>query len=229
MSDCEAWWEGLRVDSRYRGQGLVGILRPHLERYLQEAGILISRNCVSSENTIMNGIMTRRGRQKVGCYASYKADPIHSSVTKLVQLRSDDFDLAWTLVSSSNFFGQERCLYISRGAKWQELTTQQLSDRLEAGLVWGLKQSNLLVAIAIQSSLEGSNQTLWIGFVNGTATSLPTLLYELRLLAEYQDYLAVGGIFPLCKNIVEYLNRAGYQRYYNEDYWVYEWQIDYQQ
>lgn len=38
----------------------------------------------------MNGIMARRGRQKVGRYAPYKADPIDSSLSHLVQLSSDD-------------------------------------------------------------------------------------------------------------------------------------------
>ncbi len=71
----------------------------------------------------MNGIMTRRERQKVGCYAPYSAKPLDSPLTQLVQLNGDDFDSVSTFVTKSDFFGQERSLYINRGAKWQELTT----------------------------------------------------------------------------------------------------------
>ncbi len=69
MSDDEAWWEGLRVDPNYRGQGLVSVLRSPMEQYLLAHSIRISRNCVSSNNTIMKGIMARRGHEKVGSYA----------------------------------------------------------------------------------------------------------------------------------------------------------------
>lgn len=223
MSEREAWWEGLRVDPRYRGQALVGVLQPYRERYLQEAGISVSRTCISSENTIMNGMMVRRGRQKVGRYAQHAADAIDSPLTQLVQLNPDDFDSAWKIITGSNFFAEERCLYINRGAKWQELTSQQLSDRLEAGLMWGLKQGQQAIAIAIQSYLEGSNQTLWIGYANGTTEGLLTLLSELRLLAHQQGYLDVGGIFPICDRVVESLHIAGYQRTDEQEYWVYEW------
>jgi GNAT superfamily N-acetyltransferase len=223
MSEREAWWEGLRVDPRYRGRGLVAVLRPHLERYLQEAGISISRTYISVENTILNGMMARRGRQKVGHYTSYKAEPIDFPLTQLVQLSGDDFDSAWALVTKSDFFGKQQCLYINRGAKLQELTTQQLSDRLQAGLVWAFKPSHQLLSMAIQSYLEGSNETLWIGYANGTTESLPPLLRELRLLAHREGYLAVGGIFPICDRVVESLNRAGYQRVEEQEYWVYEW------
>jgi GNAT superfamily N-acetyltransferase len=226
MSEHEAWWEGLRVDRRYRGKGLVGVLRCHMERFLQEAGISVSRNCVSSENTIMNGIMARRGRQKVGRYAPYKADPIDSSLSHLVQLSSDDFDSAWALVASSDFRTGGPCLYINRGAKWQELTTQQLSDRLEAGLVWAIKQGHQVIAMAIQSYLEGSNKTLWIGYADGTTEGLTSLLRELRLLAHSEGYLAVAGIFPLCDRVLQSLTLAGYQRVEEQEYWVYEWHLD---
>ncbi|MEW6496386.1 MAG: GNAT family N-acetyltransferase [Cyanobacteriota bacterium] len=225
MSEHEAWWEGLRIDPRYRGQGLVGVLRPHLEQYLQEAGISISRTCISSENRIMQGIMARRDRKRVGRYTSYKADSIDSPLTQLVQLTDDDFDAAWKRVISKNFFTGEQCLYIQRGAKWQELTTQQLSDRIEAGLVWGLKQGTQVLSLAIQSYLEGSNQMLWVGYANGTAESLPILLHELRLLAHHQEYLAISGIFPLCDFVIESLNIAGYERTEEQEYWVYEWSL----
>ena len=225
MSEQEAWWEGLRIDPRYRGQGLVGVLRPYLEQYLQEAGISISRTCISSENCIMQGIMARRDRKRVGRYTSYNADPIDSPLTQLVQLTKDDCDVAWQRVTSQNFFTEERCLYIQRGAKWQELTTQQLSQRIEAGLVWGVKQGKQVLSLTIQSYLEGSNQMLWVGYANGTAESLPILLRELRLLAHRQGYRAVGGIFPFCDFVIESLNIAGYKRTEEQEYWVYEWSL----
>jgi hypothetical protein len=63
-----------------------------------------------------------------------------------------------------------------------------------------------------QSYLEGSNKTLWLGYADGTTEGLPSLLRELRLLANREGYLAVGGIFPLCDRVLQSLTLAGYQR-----------------
>jgi|JFJP01.1.fsa_nt_gi hypothetical protein len=243
LSEREAWWQGLRVDphSRRRGQGLflIEVLRKHIERYLLEANIKFSRGVTCSNNTFMNEYMMRLHRQKTARYFPYKADAIDSSTSsQVVQLNTDDFDLAWVLVTSCNLFNRELYLYMNCATKWQELTQEQLRHRLNEGKVCGIKQGEQLLGMAIEMPvhtidfLEGANQalwknahqTLWIGYANGTDEGLTKLLYELRQLAHSKGYLAVGGFFPISDRIFEFLDIAGYQQAEELEYWVYEWQ-----
>lgn len=224
MSDDEAWWEGLRVDPNYRGQGLVSVLRSPMNQYLLAHNIRVFRNCVSSENTIMKGILARRGHEKVGAYAPYVAEVLPSLPCQLVQLDNSDCDSVWRFVRLSNFLEQKRCLYINRGAKWQELTLKQLTTRLNQGKVWGLKENHQLRSMAIESYLEGSNQKFWIGYVNSTSEDLPILLLELRRLAHHKGYQSIGGIFPIGDLVLKSLEMADYRRIAKEEYWVYELQ-----
>lgn len=244
MSEREAWWQGLRVDphSRRRGQGLflIEVLRQHIEQYLLEANIKFSCGVTCSNNTFINEYMMRLHRQKTARYFPYKADAIDtSSPSQVVQLNTDDFDLAWVLVTSSNLFNRESYLYMNCATKWQELTQEQLRHRLNEGRVWGLKQGKHLLGMAIQMPVhsvdflegvsnqvlwKGAHQTLWIGYANGTDEGLTTLLHELRQLAHSKGYLAVGGFFPITDRIFESLDIAGYQGAEELEYWVYEWQ-----
>jgi len=226
MSDREAWWEGLRVDPRYRGRGLVGAMRPHLRRYLREHRVAVSRMATSSRNTIVHGMAARRGMQRVGRYVLYEADAVESTATELTQLTPDDFDAAWALLTDSDIFAGVHRLYVSRGWAWQELTPQQLRTRLAGGKVWGLRRAGQLTALAILSPAEGGDDRLWIGYADGTSPALPVLLRELRRLAYLQDHPQVGGHFPILERVLHALEDADYHRAWEPEMWVYEAHYD---
>lgn len=242
MSDREAWYQGLRVAPHYRRQGL-GLslylaLDQHIERFLVETDIKVSRYSTCSSNVFMDKYSKWQRRQKVGRYLPYKADSLDSPIKQLLDLDIEDFDSAWTLVTNSNLFTRESSLYLNDPTKWQELTSEQLKNHLNEGRVWGLKRGNEMFALAIQMPVhtvdyfegvnealwKGAHQTLWLGYVNGVAEGLATLLHELRLLAYREGYIAVGGFFPVGDQIFESLDIAGYQRAEELEYWVYEWQ-----
>ena len=219
MSDSEAWWEGLRVNPKYRGQGLSRLLESYMKHYLLENNISISRCSVLSNNQVMIDIMSRRGRRKIGSYAIYEAQPVDSQNTQLVQFGQDKFDSVWLLITKSNF----STLYASISDKCQELTKSQLRKRLVLGKVWGLQQDNQLLSIAVESPPAMSQSELWIGYVNGTKNTLSVLLRELRKLASHRDYSIIGGFFPLNDVSPTPLSLAGYQKL-EEEFWVYQWQ-----
>lgn len=245
ISEREAWYQGLRVAPHYRqslGLSLHLALEQHMERFLVETDIKVSRYSTCSSNIYMSKYSKWQRRQKVGRYLPYKAESLDSPVKQLLHLNIDDFDLAWTLITSSNLLTQEAYLYLNNPTKWQELTGEQLKNCLKEGRVWGLKRGNELSALAIQMPVhtidylegvndvlwKGAHRTLWLGYVNGTdegLTTLPTLLRELRSFAYCEGYLGVGGMFPIGDRIFESLYLAGYQRADELEYWVYEWQI----
>ena len=198
------------------------------EQFVLEANLKVSRTCTASDNTIRKGMLARRGRRKVGSFIYYKAISIaHGNgdqVTQLVQLNSQDFNSIWELVNKFKFFSGNPCLYVSRGAKWQELTPYQLKTCLELGLVWGRQQNDKLVSLAIESHLEGSQKTFYLSYVNGKPETMGILLLELRQLAFEKGYSAVGGFFPVSDHLLKSLAKAGYQEGNLGEFWVYQWQ-----
>lgn len=243
MSEQEAWAQGTRVTPHYQQQGLGFSLylafNQHLERFLTETDIKVLRYSTCSNNVFIDKYSKWQRRQKVGRYIPYKADSLDCPVKQLLHLDIEDFDSAWTLITSFNFSTRESYLYLSEPTKWQELTSEQLKNHLNEGQVLGLKRGNETFALAIQMPvhtidyLEGANealwksahQTLWLGYAHGTDEGLTTLLHELRCFAHCEGYLAVGGMFPISDHIFESLDIVGYQQAEELEYWVYEWQL----
>lgn len=222
MSDHEAWWEGLRVDPDYRGQGLVGKLRPHLQQYIRDSGVTVSRMCTSSENTVVHGMAKRRGMHRVSRYALYKAAPIDNPPGRLEQLRPDDVSTIRDFLGRSDILKWVQGLYVSRGWAWQELTDQDLRVRADQGRVWGIKRGDQLASLAVLSPPEGGEDQLWIGYADGTQDGLPDSLSELRRLAYQEQRPSVSGHFPTLPRVFEALDTAGYARVREPEMWVYE-------
>ena len=176
---------------------------------------------ILSSNEIMADILSKRGRKKVGNYDFYETKSINSPNTQLIKLNLNEFDLFWSLIKKFNSLTLKQYLYVSSSAKWQELTAKQFKENLVLGKVWGLRENDQLVRIAIESYNENSNQKFWIGYVNGTKNSLPILLYELRKLAYTLGYPLVGGFFPSDDILSKSFSEANYIKI-NQG-WVYEW------
>ncbi|MBW4490712.1 MAG: hypothetical protein KME12_23305 [Trichocoleus desertorum ATA4-8-CV12] len=135
------------------------------------------------------------------------------------QLGLESFDAASSLFKQS----QANRLFVCRGAKWQALTAQALRDRLNQGLVWGIRnEEEVLQSVFLQSHLESSNEALWAGCVEGRADSLSMLLSEMRQLAQQQGYEVVSGFFPNRQPIFKALEESGYQSPPGEEFWIYE-------
>ncbi|MGD1702817.1 N-acetyltransferase family protein [Dapis sp. BLCC M229] len=227
VSDSEAWWEGLRVDRAYRGQGIARILNSQREQFLRENNVKISRCIVRSEDKVMIGMMGRRNRSIIGHYIPHRSTPISTveSPSGLVftQLNNSDFNSAWELVNSCEFYGENNCFYIGPGAKWQELKVELFKNLIERGLVWGIKQSDRLVGLAIQSALERDKKVFWLGYIKGKNESLPILLLELRHLAFQRKYSSIGGFFSTCDLLLNYLEKGGFWKSSTGFFLLFQW------
>ncbi|MEM1168465.1 MAG: GNAT family N-acetyltransferase [Cyanobacteria bacterium P01_H01_bin.35] len=227
VSDSEAWWEGLRVDRAYRGQGIARILNSQIEEFLRENNVKISRCIVRSEDQVMLGMMTRRNRKIIANYIPHRSTPISTveslSDSTFTQLNNYDLNSAWKLINSPDFYGENNFFYVCPGAKWQELTMELLKNIIEEGLVWGMKQSDRLVSLAIQSSLERDKEVFWLGYVRGTKESLPILLLELRHLGFQKKYSSIGGFFPTCELLLNFLEKAEFWKSYTGFFSLFEW------
>ena len=222
LSDHEGWWEGLRVDPAHRRQGLVSKMRPHLQQYIRDSGITVSRMVTSSNNAIVQGMAGRRGMTLLGRYALYEAEPLDDPVQRLEPLEPDDVPTIRRFLNDSDTFQSVHRLFVSRGWAWQELTYQVLTTRAAEGRLWGIADDEGLAGLAVSSTPEGDEEALWIGYADGTPEFLPEVLTELRRLAHDQHRPSVGGHFPALPRVFEALEMAGYARAREAEMWVYE-------
>ena len=227
MSEKEAWVEGLRVDPNYRRQGLSRILESHINQYLSENNISVCRSCIYSDNEIMKGVMSRRGHKKIDSYAFYETKPIPMPISQLIKLTIEDLEDIWSFINKPNFSEKQPNIYPSCVFKCQKLTSEKLRECLFLGKVFGLKQNEQLLSMAIEIPLESyseiSNTELFIGYINSAQENLSTLLLELQKLAYYLKRSAIFAFFPINEILDLSLSRAGYQEFERECY-VYEWQ-----
>jgi hypothetical protein len=192
-----------------------------MKQSFREMGVEVIRSCVAKWNALMHGIMQRRDYQRIGSYLIYQADAVSAPVEQIAQLAEDEREAVWSFLNSQDDSERPR-LFVCRGAKWQALTTEQLSARLRAGLVWGARQGKNWQSLLIQSYMESADLALWVGYIDGTSEGLPVLLQEMRHLAYQQGYSSVGGFFPKTDFTLESLRQTGYQPEPSQEYWVYE-------
>ena len=222
MSDSEAWKEGLRVAPRYRGLGISKILEFHINQYLIETNISTLRCCVYFKNKIMNTSLSKRGWVKVNRYSLYKAvdfDFTNKQYTKLKKLEQQEFNTVWSLVNDKD-------MYVSIGAKWQNLTSQELTKLIINERVWGFTQNNKLESIVIESKSETSTNKFWFGYINGNSATFTSLLQELKKLAYQKNSEYIGGFLPLNETFTTSFYEAGYQLLDFENCWIYEKNIN---
>ncbi|WP_088889986.1 GNAT family N-acetyltransferase [Leptolyngbya ohadii] len=233
LAPQEGWWEGLRVDPQYRGLGLVRHLDLAVAQYCHARGITTIRCCVGSWNQGIPEMIQRRGYEPIACYQEHSAIamPSSRSFQPLIQLAPQDFAAVWQFVGRVQSVPP---LFISRGAKWQRLTIEQLQERLELGKVWGDWQQQELQGVLVQSHLESADSALWIGYLEGTfdrfaqpptADRLPNLLQSIKHLASNLGYSTVSGFFPRTNDWLTLLQQADYQTSPGDEFWVYEKQL----
>ena len=122
----------------------------------------------------MNAYLPDKRWTKIKSYSLYQAVDFgftNKQYTELTKLGQQDFNGVWSLVNQKD-------LYVSIGAKWQKLTSQELTKLIMNEKVWGLIQNNQLASIVIESKSEISQNKFYIGYINGNPATFTTLLRE---------------------------------------------------
>ncbi len=221
LSKQEAWRDSLRVDTRYRGLGLSKLLDSHINNYLSQVNIYIARYCVYADNEIMLKIISHRGDKKVGSCSLFKADTIASKDNNLIQLKLNDFDSIWSLITQESLLNNRQEFYTRLITTCQNITHELLKECLLLGKVFGLKQNESLRGIAIQSYSEVSEEEFYLGYVHGEPEILRVLLGELCKLAYSLGNSVVRGVFPLNDTFSNALSQAAFQRIHQVEAGIY--------
>ncbi|MEM9569230.1 MAG: GNAT family N-acetyltransferase [Cyanobacteria bacterium P01_E01_bin.34] len=222
MGDREAWLEGIRVERQYRRQGIFRQLEVQLYDRLQAAGARICRTCIASNNKVMTAIGLRSHYRVVTPYSIYSGPSDSSS-----SISSPDYALYPSAESEINQWNERQStapLYVCRGAKWQALTTDQLSKLQQLARLWSFHYNGIFSGLFVQSEMENPDGSLWVGLCD--VWSYEAVFYgELRRLSARLGFQTVRGFFPANVELHTNLLRAGYQRSINFQYIVYQRQL----
>ena len=215
LSDREGWLEGVRVDRRYRRQGIYRQLEAYLESHLWQQKLQIVRSCILTNNPVMTDIAIRRGYQVLTSYGFYSAPAISSPLQCLFP--STDLDIQqWSARHPSP------PLYISRGAKWQELTPTHLQSLASRGRLWSFKPGDRLEGLFVQSEMEARENSLWVGLCDSWAAARTPLFVDLRRLSHRLGFPTISGFFPADTATRSQLLAAGYSGDMSYEYGLYE-------
>ena len=218
MSEYEAWLEGIRVDRRYRRQGIFRQLEAKLYEQLQQLGARICRTCIASNNKVMTAIAHRSNYRSVTPYSIYTAPSI-SKPTFNLSASSKTEQQQWCDYQFTN------PLYVCRGAKWQTLNPNQLSKLHQLNRLWSFQHNGEFAGLFVQSEMENPDGSLWVGLCDVWRNEA-TFYKELRRLSARLGFQKVCGFFPVNASLDATLLQAGYCQVISFQYIVYQRPID---
>ncbi|EMA00995.1 Acetyltransferase (GNAT) family protein [Haloarcula vallismortis] len=130
LTETEAWFQGMRVDSEHRGKGLGSLLTDHLIKWAADAGASVGRSMVFSWNEAGLGQSLAAGFEAVTSFRWVHPDP--ADVTPEMTVRNDPAT-AWRYWQGSDGRDALSGLALDSGESWALSTlTQETLDRLAA-------------------------------------------------------------------------------------------------
>ncbi|MEM9537240.1 MAG: GNAT family N-acetyltransferase [Cyanobacteria bacterium P01_E01_bin.45] len=227
VGDREAWLEGIRVDRRYRRQGIFRQLEAKLYDYLQKHGARVCRTCIASNNEVMTAIALRSNYRVVTPYTIYSGPSITSPSISSPPIFSQARTLCPSSESEINQWSDRQStapLYVYRGAKWQALTAEQLGKLQQRDRLWSFHYNGKFTGLFVQSEMENPDGSLWVGLCDVWGHEA-VFYQELRRLSDRLGFQSVSGFFPANVMLHAKLLRAGYRRSIPFQYIVYQCQI----
>lgn len=130
LTETEAWFQGMRVDSDYRGKGFGSLLTDHLIEWAADAGASVGRSMVFSWNEAGLGQSLATGFEAVTSFRWAHPDPADETPEMTV---GNDPATAWRYWQESDGRGVLSGLALDSGESWALSTlTRETLDRLAA-------------------------------------------------------------------------------------------------
>ncbi|NHX39161.1 MULTISPECIES: GNAT family N-acetyltransferase [Haloarcula] len=130
LTETEAWFQGMRVDSDHRGKGFGSLLTEHLIEWAADAGASVGRSMVFSWNEAGLGQSLAAGFEAVTSFRWAHPDPADGTPEMTVR---NDPTTAWRYWQESDGRGVLSGLALDSGESWALSTlTRETLDRLAA-------------------------------------------------------------------------------------------------
>ncbi len=191
VNTTDAWLEGLRVDPKYRQQGIAKALNMAMLEGAMRRGATSARLVTESTNTGAIHLMDNIHMRHVGAFAPFRANPLVEQTksraktdyspegTQLATI--DDMDEIIDYLNVSNIFPAVGGLYYI-GFVGHEITASLLEKQIIAQNVYLLRRWNRLDGFAIAEPREDrQGKRLSIGYLDGmTIEAISLVAHDLR-------------------------------------------------
>lgn len=194
----EWWMEGLRVHPDFQGRGLARIMHHYMVAQVRQMGSGIVRFATANDNYAVNLLANETGFQSVGAYTFYKAEVLPDMQPTWWQLQLQEVNKVEAWLNQSALFSDMQHSFESHW-KWQLATTDYLSNRLEAGHVYGWNPSGdktslqgiLVVNPPRQNFKYDEENRVRLGFVDADESNRQAIWHAARGLAAALGYSLV--------------------------------------
>ncbi len=186
LNKTEAWFEGMRVDSTHRQQGIASALYDAQRREAVSRGATIARLITESANTQAIQFLERASMHLVGAYAPFRALPVTTPSKREYGLEipvlatADDLNDVIDYINASNIFPAVGGLYY-QGFTAYSITSELLAAKIAVQQLYILRRWDRLDGLAIAEPREGHREKhLFVGYIDGTTESISMIAYALR-------------------------------------------------
>lgn len=187
VSALDAWLEGVRVDARYRQQGIASSLNITMMAEAMQRGATHARFLTESTNTGSIRVAEHVHMRQVGGFVPFTANALPASPQRTYGIDStqlatpDDIDEIIDYLNASNVFPAVGGLYYV-GFTAYVITAELLAEKVAAQQVYLLRRWNRLDGLAIaEPRTERNGKRLSLGYIDGmTIESISLIAYDLR-------------------------------------------------
>jgi ribosomal protein S18 acetylase RimI-like enzyme len=186
LNKTEAWFEGMRVDPRFRQHGIASALFDAQMAEARHRGATTARLITESTNTTSIRLLERSSMHRIGAYVIYRAVAATTPTKRSYALETPvlatpaDLDDIIDYLNTSNIFPAIGGLYY-QGFTAYTITHDLLFEKITAQQVYILRRWDRLDGLGIAEPRSGhQDKHLFIGYIDGTTESISMIAYALR-------------------------------------------------
>jgi GNAT superfamily N-acetyltransferase len=227
--DDENWWmEGLRVHPAFEGRGFASHIQGYLLQQWQQMGKGAVRLATSSQRVPVHRICQRTGFERVAEITAFSADTYEAGQLPqsgdggFARVEEGELEAAWAF-AAQNPLHQLWAGLIDLGWQWMPLRKGTLRQQIQAGQAfWWRGKTGLLVCGEDEDEDEPGKITAMMRWVGCQPEALEALCREYRCLSREQGYPKASWMAPLQPEITDALEKAGFQREWEQSLYIFE-------
>ena len=222
LSPGQWWLEGFRVDTKFQGQKIGSHIHAYLDEWWLEHGNGIARLMTSSQRVQVHHLCEKFGYAKTAEVAGFLAPPLAESTETFRLLQENEIPAAVHYVESSSSSLLCNGL-IDLGWRFVTPNPDTFRELVKEKLAWWWRErEGLLLAWEDKGETPEDERLMAIGLPACQLEALTEFLLDVRRLAMQLGHDNVYWIAHLRDELMEVLNKAGFERKWENAGYIYE-------
>lgn len=219
ISVSQWWLEGLRVHPDFEGHGVASHIHDYLLDYWLKHGSGFVRLTTSSERVKVHAMSAHRGFVKLDEYSVYRAALLDEPVESFTPILLEEIPQALEFIRQSPALPLLNGL-MGFGWRWAEPNADGFKKPVHEGNAWWWRGRQGLLAYWEDDDEDRKYPVLHLAACSLEA--MPELLLDFRRLAAGRGYDHVEWIFPLNATLLAIVEKAGFERWWDEGLFLFE-------